>query len=274
MPTLYAVATPIGNLEDVTIRALRVLAEVSLVAAEDTRVARKLLDRYGIPAKLISYTDHNKHLRIPEILAALSVGDVALITDAGTPAISDPGAELASAARAAGHDVVPVPGASAVVAALSAAGFRAGSFRFLGFLPREQGPLRRLFASLEREQDTVLAFESPNRLPRTLRLLAEILPERRLAVCRELTKLHEEIFVGSAAEAAERFVEARGEVVLVIEGASEPPTEAEHDDTSLREEVRLMRALGLTRAQAAALLGPRFNTPRRRLYQLWLEAGR
>ncbi len=272
MGTLYAVATPIGNLEDVSLRALRVLKEVSLIAAEDTRVARKLLERYGISARLTSFNDHNKSARIPELLDALLAGDVALVTDAGTPAISDPGVELVAAAREAGHNVAPVPGASAVVTALSAAGLRTRSFCFAGFLAREAGPLRAFFDSLTHESATIVAFESPRRLPRTLRLLAAALPDRRIAVCRELTKLHEEIFVGTPAEAVAHFGEVRGEIVLVIEGVD--VAQAPADEAGLVEEVAMMRRLGLTRAQAAALLAQRYEFSRRRLYQLWLDAGR
>jgi len=277
MGTLYVVATPIGNLEDVTLRALRVLREVSLVAAEDTRVARKLLDRYGITTRLMSFNDHNKSIRIPTLLDGLNVGDVALVSDAGTPAISDPGAELVAAARAAGHRVSPIPGASAVVSSLSASGLRSRTFRFAGFLPRQPGQLRRFFEGLAAEADTVVAFESPSRIGRSLRLLAGILPDRRLAVCRELTKVHEEIFFGTAAEAAERFPEGRGEFVLVIEGAqvqergARPKTGAGAED--LAAEVRLLREAGLSRAQAAALMQARYGLPRRRLYDLWLKAG-
>jgi 16S rRNA (cytidine1402-2'-O)-methyltransferase len=274
MGILYVVATPIGNLEDVTLRALRVLREVGLVAAEDTRVARKLLVRHGIEAKLISFNDHNKSTRIPEIIGRLDETDVALVSDAGTPAISDPGVELVAAARAAGHEVVPVPGASAVVTALSVAGLQSRTFRFLGFLPREAGPLRRLFEALASDTDTIVAFEAPGRVVRTLRLLAEALPERRIAVCRELTKLHEEVLGGTAAEVQDRLHEQRGEFVLVIEGATHPSRAATDDESALVEELSLMREVGLTRSQAAALLERRYRVSRRRLYELWLEAGR
>jgi 16S rRNA (cytidine1402-2'-O)-methyltransferase len=272
MGTLFVVATPIGNLEDVTLRALRVLREVSLVAAEDTRVARRLLDRYGIAARLISFNDHNKSARIPDLLNGLTAGDIALVSDAGTPAISDPGVELVAAAREAGHAVVPVPGASAVVSALSAAGLASRTFRFTGFLPREAGPLRRFFDSLRTEAATVVAFESPNRMSRTLKLLDAVLPERTIAVCRELTKLHEEIFVGVAAEARQHFSEFRGEFVLVIEGVEKRAKDETRDEEAAREEMARMRALGLTRSQASALLERLYGVSRRRLYELWLQA--
>ncbi len=160
-----------------------------------------------------------------------------------------------------------------MVAALSASGLQARTYRFLGFLPREAGPLRRLFDSLALEPDTVVAFESPNRAGRALRLLAETLPDRRVAVCRELTKLHEEFFVGTPAEAIQHFSDFRGEFVLIIEGAPTSTPAAAADEDTVREELARMRALGLTRAQAAALLEGRHKVPRRRLYRLWLDAG-
>ncbi|HWO73453.1 MAG TPA: 16S rRNA (cytidine(1402)-2'-O)-methyltransferase, partial [Dehalococcoidia bacterium] len=218
MGTLYVVGTPIGNLEDVSLRALRVLGAVSLVAAEDTRTAAILLRRHGLEPPLVSYTDHNKRSRIPQILERLKDGDVALVSDAGTPAISDPGVELVAAARAAGYAVEAVPGPSAVVAALSVAGLRADAFRFVGFLPRAAGELRRLLEDSAARAEALVAFESPARLPRTLSLIAEARPQARLAVCRELTKVHEETFVGTAAEALAHFAAPRGEIVIVIEG--------------------------------------------------------
>jgi 16S rRNA (cytidine1402-2'-O)-methyltransferase len=269
--TLFVVATPIGNLEDITLRALRVLREVPLVIAEDTRSARVLLDHHGIRAALLSYNEHNRGRRLPEIIGRLAGGDAALVADAGTPAISDPGRELVEAARAAGHTVSPVPGASAVTAAVSASGLAAQTYRFAGFLPRQAGALRRFVNGLRDQAETVVAFESPSRLTRTLAVLAEALPERRVAVCRELTKLHEEVFVGTAVAAAERFQAPRGEVVLLIEGTRRPAAAPAAAGEDARAELRRMKAAGLTRAQAAALLGERSRLPRRRLYRLWLE---
>ena len=270
MGRLYVVATPIGNLEDMSLRALRVLGDVGLIVAEDTRTAHVLLRRHHLKNRLLSYNEHNKARRIPEILARLVETDAALVSDAGTPAISDPGVELVAAARAAGHEVVAVPGASAVVAALSVAGLRTTSFRFVGFLPRTTGELRRLLEEQAGRPETLVAFESPQRLRRTLAAIEAALPERRLAVCRELTKLHEEVFVGTAAQALARFTEPRGEVVLVIEGGeAEGGASAE---TEAAAELAEMRRLGLTRAQAMALLARRYGLSRRRLYELWLRA--
>jgi 16S rRNA (cytidine1402-2'-O)-methyltransferase len=271
MSTLYVVATPIGNLEDVTLRALRVLGEVDLVAAEDTRTAGVFLRHHGLKPALISYTDHNKRQRIPQILMRLLKHDVALVTDAGTPAISDPGVDLVAAARDAGHEVQAVPGPSAPVAAMSVAGLGGTAFRFAGFLPRTAGELRRLLEDAASRPEVLVAFESPGRLRRSLEVIAQVLPGRRLVVCRELTKLHEETFAGMAGEALAHFTEPRGEIVLIIEGAPGDERIVLDDESGLRDEIAAMKDAGLTRAQATALLSRRFAASRRRLYELWLE---
>ncbi len=223
MGTLYLVATPIGNLEDVTLRALRVLREADQVFAEDTRRTRILLDRHAIAARPRSLHQHNEASRIAEVLAALAADrSVALVSDAGTPLVSDPGALLVAAAIAAGHAVVPLPGASAPIAALAASGLGGGPFQFLGFLPRKAGERTRLLASLRDRAETLVLFEAPSRLGATLRALAAAFGDDRAAcVARELTKVHEEFARGSLAELALRFAEgARGEVTLVVAGAS------------------------------------------------------
>jgi 16S rRNA (cytidine1402-2'-O)-methyltransferase len=275
MPRLYVVATPIGNLEDISLRVLRVLAEAGAIAAEDTRSARVLLDHFSIKARrLISYNEHNREQRIPLILSLLADNDVALVSDAGTPAISDPGVELVAAARDAGFEVVAVPGPSAPTAALSVAGLRATSFCFAGFLPRNAGDLRRFFEAQAARPETLVAFESPQRLQRTLATLAQVVPERRIAVCRELTKLHEEVFVGKAAEAAAHFAAPKGEVVLVIEGSEAKASTEITDEAPLLADIVEMRTAGLTRAQATTLLGRRYRLSRRRHYELWLQSSK
>ncbi len=227
MGTLHVVATPIGNLEDVTLRALRVLREADWIYAEDTRRTRILLDHHGISGRPVSLHERNEAGRIPEALKALDAGSsVALVSDAGTPLISDPGARLVAAAIAAGHDVDPVPGASAVLAALSLAGLPAEPFVFLGFLPRKRGERRALFQRYRGAPETLVMFESPKRISNTLQELSEIFPERSACVARELTKIHEEAVRGTVAELAERFSgDARGEITLLIGGAldSEQP---------------------------------------------------
>ena len=270
MQALYIVATPIGNLEDLSPRALRILREVEVIAAEDTRIARVLLSYFAIRGKrLLSYNEHTRARRIPTIVALLGEKDVALVTDAGTPGISDPGVELVTAARAAGAAVVAVPGPSAPIAALSLAGLPATPFCFVGFLPRSAGDLRRLLAARAEREETLVAFESPRRLRKTLAAIGDVMPDRRLAVCRELTKLHEEVFAGTALEALTHFVEPRGELVIIIEGSTDAaPGTSEPDLTA---EVAEMKALGLRRTQATALLASRHGVSRRRTYELWLR---
>jgi 16S rRNA (cytidine1402-2'-O)-methyltransferase len=216
---LVVCATPIGNLEDVTLRVLGALREADVVACEDTRRTKTLLDRYGIAAPLVSYHEHNEERRAAELVARMRDGDVvALVSDAGMPLISDPGYVLVRACVAAGVAVEVLPGPSAALAALVASGLPADHWRFEGFLPRRAGDLRRVLSG---GPGTLVAFESPRRLPATLRVLADLDPDRPAAVCRELTKLHEEVVRGTAAELAERFEAAapRGEVVLVVGAA-------------------------------------------------------
>jgi len=217
---LYVVATPIGNLEDVTLRALRILGEVGAIAAEDTRVTSRLLARHGLRKPMISYRAPVERRALGRVLEALEAGEVALVSDAGTPTLSDPGQALVEAAWRAGHQVVPIPGPSAVTAALAASGFGGPGFTFVGYLPRKPGQLRRLLESLRQEDRPAVAFESPHRVLKSLAAIAEVLPERPLAVARELTKVHEEVLRGTAAElAAALDGRARGEFTLVISGA-------------------------------------------------------
>ena len=206
MGTLYVVATPIGNLEDVTLRALRVLREVELVLAEDTRRTRTLLTRHDVAKRPRSLHAHNEAQRSREVLEVLASGSsVALVSDAGTPLVSDPGERLVAAAIEAGHAVVPVPGPSAVLSALVASGLPAAPFLFLGFLPRRSGEREALLARIRDRTETIVLFESPRRLAATLRRLADALGDRPACVARELTKLHEEVARGSLQELAERF---------------------------------------------------------------------
>lgn len=217
MSTLFVVATPIGNLEDVTLRALRVLGEVDVVAAEDTRVTGRLLARHGLRKPMLSYRAPVEQRALPRVLEALDRGDVALVTDAGTPTVSDPGQRLVAAAWAAGHVVVPLPGPSAVTAALAVAGYDGPGFCFAGYLPRKPGELRRFFEALRDAERPAVAFESPHRVRRALGVLAEVLPDRPVTVARELTKLHEQVLRGTAAEVLDALGEpVRGEITLVI----------------------------------------------------------
>ena len=223
MRTLYVVGTPIGNLEDLGARAARVLAEVDAIAAEDTRVTSRLLARIGVRKPMLSYRAPVERRSLAAVLRALEAGDVALVTDAGTPGVNDPGQALVAAAAAAGHPVVPVPGPSAVAAAISVSGFGGEGYRFLGYLPRKPGELRRLLAALVEDPGPAVAFESPYRVLKSLAAIAEVLPGRPLVVGRELTKLHEQVLRGTAAECLEELGgRAKGEFTLVIAGAREP----------------------------------------------------
>lgn len=220
MSTLYVVATPIGNLEDVTARALRILGEVGAIAAEDTRVTARLLARHGLRKPLISYRAPVERRGLPRVMAELDRHDIALVSDAGTPTLSDPGQALVTAAWAAGHTVVPIPGPSSVTAALSIAGYGGPGFTFVGYLPRKPGELRRLLATLVEDARPAVAFESPYRVKKSLGLIAGALPDRSLTVTRELTKVHEEVLRGTAAEVLAALGDrARGEFTLVISGA-------------------------------------------------------
>ena len=219
--TLYVVATPIGNLEDLSARAARVLREVRVIASEDTRHSRLLLQRYDISTPLVSYHEHNERSRTPELLRRLQAGEsVALVSDAGTPVLSDPGFTLVRQAIAAGVPVVPVPGASAITAALSVAGLPADRFAFLGFLPRKVGERRRALEAVARIPWTLVLFEAPHRVVHTMRDLHAVLGNRQVAVMRELTKQFEEVIRGTVSQVAERLQQTppRGELTLVIAG--------------------------------------------------------
>jgi 16S rRNA (cytidine1402-2'-O)-methyltransferase len=274
MGTLYVVTTPIGNLEDITLRALRVLGEVSLIAAEDTRTTRKLLTRYHLHVPLVSYNEHNSAGRTPRILEALAGGDVALVSDAGAPGVSDPGSSLVRDAAEHGHTVTPVPGPSSVTTAVSAAGLPGDAFCFLGFLPRTKKARRALLNSAATLPWTLVAFETPHRLRASLEDILASLGDRPMTVCRELTKLHEELYRGVISDALEHFQTPRGEFVLVIEGASsirggalETPITEPIDDNALREQLTTLKAQGVTARDAAAQLG----TPRGVVYKLWRD---
>ncbi|MEA2683416.1 MAG: rRNA (cytidine1402-2-O)-methyltransferase [Chloroflexota bacterium] len=221
MGTLYVVGTPIGNLEDISPRVARILSEVALVAAEDTRRTRALLTHLGLGKPMVALYADVERRRAPQVLEALDSGDVAYCTDGGMPAVSDPGAYLVDQARSAGHDVIVIPGPSAVTAAVAASGFRGDRFRFFGFPPRKSAQMKAMFEELVDDRETLVMFESPQRLLKTLDIISATLPQRRCAVARELTKVHEEVRVGRAAELAEHYRRspAKGEITLVLEGA-------------------------------------------------------
>lgn len=265
MGTLYVVATPIGNLQDFTPRAVETLRSVHLIAAEDTRHSSTLRREFEIDTPMISYHHHNRTRRKQQLLDALDAGDVALISDAGTPAIADPGQEIVAAAHSAGHTVVPIPGPSAAIAAVSASGLVTGPFIFLGFIERK-GEGRRL--ALGKAQQTgwpVVLFESPQRLIETLGDLRDVFGDRHAIIARELSKLHEEIVFGSITELEDHFggAEVRGEIVVVI-GAGDVVT----DDISLQSMARRLLAEGLRPSKAARELASIANIGSDEAYEI------
>lgn len=250
--TLYIVPTPIGNLEDITLRALRILQEASLIAAEDTRTTGRLLAHYDINTPQISYHEHNELARLDTILDALASGDVALVSDAGTPGISDPGYRLIKAAIDQGVTVAPLPGASATLTALVASGLPTDSFVFLGFLPRKAKAQATLFEKISAYPHTLIFYESPHRLVSSLEQVSHALGERQVVVCRELTKLYEEFVRGSTSEVLAHFREQspRGEIVLLIEGATMLESE-EWDEAQILAALQAALDDGMSRSAAA-----------------------
>ncbi len=269
MPSLYIVATPIGNLEDISLRALRVLREVRLIAAEDTRKTRRLLTRYEIKTPMTSFYEQNKRGKLGYVLAQLDRGDVALVSEAGTPGISDPGYELVVAASQQGIPVVAVPGPSAVIMALVVSGLPADRFSYIGFLPRRSGERRRYLRSVADEPGAVVALETPHRLKAALDDILLTLGDRRVAICRELTKLHEEVFRGTVRQAREHFTEPRGEFTLVIEGKEAEARPALTPDIERR--LKDLRMSGLTAREAIARVAEETGALRKELYRAWLR---
>ena len=262
---LAVCATPIGNLDDVTLRVLRELGEVELVLCEDTRRTRALLERHGLSARLLSYHEHNEARRTAAVLPRLLAGErVALVSDAGLPGISDPGARLVAAALEAGVPVTVLPGPSAVETALVASGLEVERYQFLGYLPRGERVLAALWAELARWPHAAVAFESPQRLPTSLASLARALPERPVAVCRELTKVFEEVVRGPAVEVAARFAEApKGEITVVLG----PARAAAPDEHAPLQAVAELVAGGVSRRLAAEIVSRLTGVPRNRLYR-------
>lgn len=269
MPVLYLVGTPIGNLEDISLRALRVLREVSLIAAEDTRHTGRLLHHFEIDTPLISYHEHNEAQRTEQLLAHLAQGDVALVSDAGMPGLSDPGYKLVAAAAAAGMTVTPIPGPAAAIAALVSSGLPTDRFLFLGFLPRQPKARRSALQEVADLPFTLVLYEAPHRLVALLADVVQVLGDRPVVVARELTKLYEEIWRGTAGDAAAHFGQerVRGEITVVIGGAapagSEPWTEAE-----VRAALAAQLAQGLPRKTAAAVVAAQAGWRKRDVYAL------
>jgi len=271
--TLYVVGTPIGNLEDMTFRGVRILQTVDLIAAEDTRHTGKLLQHFQIKTPLVSYHDHNRSSRLPELLEQLRHGKaIALVTDAGVPGISDPGYELVKGCVEAGLAVVPIPGASAVITALSAAGLPTDRFVFEGFLPAKVHARREHLEFLRTESRTLIFYASPHRLRETLQDFAEIFgSERQIVLARELTKFYEEFWRGTIAEAISHYSvrEPQGEYTLVVAG--NPPELPQFSEMELKAELQKLISQGVSRSQASRQLAKTTSLNRRQLYQLALE---
>jgi 16S rRNA (cytidine1402-2'-O)-methyltransferase len=267
MGTLYLVATPIGNLEDISARALRILRQASLIAAEDTRQTQKLLNHFEIHTPLTSYFEHNKLSKLETLLAALSKGDVALVSDAGTPALNDPGYELVRAALNIGLRVSPVPGPASPIAALTASGLPTDAFLYLGYLPRKSTERKKVIGQVANLPYTLIFLETPHRLLDSLEDLESVLGRRQIALARELTKLHEEIWRGTLDEARRYFNSPRGEFVLVVAGKMKEAGE-KWSEAKLLAAIRREIKAGETPSALAAKLTEQSGWPRREIYKL------
>ncbi len=270
---LYVVSTPIGNLEDITYRAVRLLGQVAWIACEDTRHTRRLLDHYGIRTPMVSYHEHNENERTAELIGQLEAGvNGALVSDAGTPLISDPGYRLVRAAAAAGVAVEAVPGASAVLAALVASGLATDQFHFAGFLPPKQGARTRMLESLRDEAATVIYYEAPHRIVETLEDMTTVLGGREVVVARELTKMHEEILRGSAAEIRAQLTArevVKGEFVVLVGRALAPPP----DDTPVDQAIAMRLEAGLSRMDAMKAVAKERGLSKRDVYKMTNPTG-
>ena len=279
--TLYLCATPIGNLDDLSFRAVTILKTVSLIAAEDTRHTRKLTSRFDIHCPLTSYHEHNKVRKGPELLEKLRAGqDVALVSDAGMPGISDPGEDLVRLAVQAGITVTPIPGPCAAVTALTASALPTGSFVFAGFLPKQASARRERLLVLRGYPETLIFYESPHQLLRTLEELQAVLGDRQAVIGRELTKLHEEFRRGRLSELAARFREQapRGEFVVMVAGRDETmampePAATQISDEGIRQEIARRIAAGANKKDAIRMTASQWGLSRRRVYQLALDSG-
>ena len=267
MSTLYVVATPIGNLSDLTARATEILSTIPTVAAEDTRITRKLLSHIGSSARLESLHEHTTPERLETLVSKLEIEDMAVVTDAGTPGISDPGSALVSAAVEAGHDVIPLPGPSAIVTALSVTGWSFDRFLFLGFLSRKSKDRKAVIETAATEPGPIVIYESPHRIKDTLIDIDSVIPKRQLTICRELTKFYEETFRGTAEQATKHFTDPRGEFVIVINGAGEPMS-TEVSDEEIITVLNKLNSEGLTGRILIDKTVELTGLPKNRVYRL------
>jgi 16S rRNA (cytidine1402-2'-O)-methyltransferase len=272
--TLYIVATPIGNLEDITLRAIRILKDADIIAAEDTRHTQTLLRHFTINTPLTSYHEHNERAKTGQLVARLARGEsIALVSDAGTPAISDPGYRLIVEAIRRGIRVVPIPGPSALIAVLSASGLPIEGFNFRGFLPARKRERRSKLQELRVDRYSIVVYETPHRLKESLDDIREILGDRRMVLAREVTKIHEEFLRGRISEVIGEVSqrEIRGEVTLILEGCPDLDTPSEE---TLREEIAKLLADGLRVKEIAEVLGEKYGYSKRQIYGLAMDQGR
>ena len=271
MGTLYLVPTPLGNLEDITLRALRILKEVDLIATEDTRTTGRLLKHFEVDCPMLSYHEHTKEARVEHLLQVLESSDVALVSEAGTPLLSDPGYKLVRSAIEQGIDVVSLPGPSAITTALAASGLAVDRFTFLGFPPRKSGARRQFLSEIASLKNTLIFFESPHRLRITLADMMEILgADRPLTICRELTKLHEELWRGTLTEAIQTWQtrEPRGEFTLVVSGAPAPPV---WNKTQVERVLADLLSAGSGAKAAAQAVATQSGWSKKKVYTLALQ---
>lgn len=266
---LYLVGTPIGNMEDITLRALRVLREVPLIAAEDTRKTRRLLERHGINTRLTSFHDHSSNLKLARLLDHMKDQDLALVSEAGMPNISDPGHDLVVSAIENAIPVLPVPGPTAMASALAVSGLQTSQFTFIGFLPRKASERRKILASTLAEDRTIVAYEAPHRLVAALKDIDALAPDAEVAVCRELTKLHEEVFRGTPSEAFRHFENPRGEFTLVIGPVLR--TETHITDDELADALAELELQGIYGREAVDRVSRDLSVRKNRVYRVWVE---
>ena len=270
MNTLYVIATPIGNLEDISARALRILRDADLIAAEDTRITIRLLKHYEINTKLISYHEHSKPSKLNRLIDALSENDLALVCDSGTPGISDPGRELVMAAITMGCKVVPIPGPSSITAGISVSSLDTKRFIFLGFLPRKSSERIKLFRHSIPENTDVVFLESPKRIRKTLTDILVSLGDRNVTVCREMTKIYEEIFFGSVTDALEHFIEPRGEFTVIIAGGIDNIANNLTEENA-RKMLSQLRSIGVSGRDSVEFVVSQTGMPKRKVYQIWQD---
>jgi 16S rRNA (cytidine1402-2'-O)-methyltransferase len=268
MGSLYVIATPIGNLEDISIRALNVLKSVELIAAEDTRLTHRLLSHYEIDTKLISYHEHSKLSKSRKLMNILRGNDLALVCDSGTPGISDPGRELVKMSQEEGFNVIPIPGPSSIIAGLSVSGLNTDRFLFVGFLPRRSSDRIKLFEKFLPSNTALVFLESPRRLRASLIDIKKSLGDRKLTVCREMTKVYEEIFVGTVNTALEHFEEPRGEFTVILDGGVEN-SPIELTEANARKILLQLAAMGVSGRDSVEFVVSQTGLPKRQVYQMW-----